>query len=402
MDATRLASERLSSMDSSERILITGATGFIGGRLVEVLAGRGARIRVATSDFRNCSRVSRFAVEMVKADLRDRDSLVNAVADCSVVFHVAYRFGGTADEERQANLGGTRVLAEAFLKNGGRRFVHISSVSAYGDPRDEELTEETPQRATADSYSDTKQKIEAALRELHRNRSLPVVILQPTIVYGPYGSTWTTPLLQQVRSNRVALPAGGLGLCNAVYVDDVVAAALLATERDVAVGEAFLISDTSPVTWREFYGAYEKMLGKHAVLDVDDEWMRAEEQLRRKRNSLYGKLRRELAQRPGAREYLLGLPPQRWLVAAARHLPSSAQAVLKSYYQSLWQQQAPSVDAGLPLFLPGPGLRELYAARARVRINKARDKLGYEPSFSLDRGMALTREWAQWANLLSA
>jgi nucleoside-diphosphate-sugar epimerase len=401
MDSTRPANEGLSLMDSNDRILITGATGFIGGRLLEVLADRGARIRVATSDFRNCSRVSRFAVEMVKADLRDHNSLVNAVSGCNVVFHLAYRFGGTATEERQANLDGTRALAEAFLKNGGRRFVHISSVSAYGDPRDEELTEETPQRATTDTYSATKQEIERPLRELHRNRGLAVTILQPTIVYGPYGSTWTTPLLGQVRSTRIALPAGGLGLCNAVYVDDVVAAAMLAVERDAAVGETFLISGASPITWREFYAAYEKMLGKQAVLDVDDNWIRTQERLQRKHDSLYGKLRRELARRPGARQYLLSLPPQSWLVAAAQQLPASAQAALKSYYRSLWQQQISS-DASLPLFLPGPELRKLYAARTHVHIDKARNKLGYNPAFDLDRGMALTKEWAAWANLLRA
>jgi nucleoside-diphosphate-sugar epimerase len=389
-------------MDNNNRILITGATGFIGGRLVEVLASRGARIRVTTSDFRNCSRVSRFALEIVKADLCDREASAKAVDGCSMVFHAAYRFKGSAEEQRQANVDGTLAIAEALLKNGGGRFIHISSVSAYGDPRDEELTEETPQRATSDSYSETKQEIEKALLSLHHKHGLAVAILQPTIVYGPYGSTWTTPLLEQVRSHRIALPAGGLGLCNAVYVDDVVAAALLAAERDAAVGEAFLISGASPVTWREFYGAYENMVDRRAVLDVDDQWVRAEERLRKKPNTLYGKLRHELAQRPGARQYLLSLPPQSWLVAAARHLPKSAQAVLKRYYQSLWQQQASSVGAGLPLFLPSPGLRELYAARTYVRIDKARSKLGYEPAFDLKRGMALTREWAGWANLLQA
>ena len=66
-------------MKDSDRILVTGATGFIGARLVETLARRGHRIRITTSDFRNCVRVARFPVELVKADLLDPASMARAV-----------------------------------------------------------------------------------------------------------------------------------------------------------------------------------------------------------------------------------------------------------------------------------------------------------------------------------
>jgi len=388
-------------MDRSDRILITGATGFLGGRLVEVLANRGLRIRVAASDFRNCARVSRFSVELVKADLRDHESLIRAAAGCSVVFHFAYRWGGTLNEQHQVNLNGTRTLAEAFLKNGGRRFVHISSFSAYGDPRDEELTEETPQRATTDAYSDTKQKIERVLRELHSNRGLPVTILQPTIVYGPYGTAWTTRLLEQVRTTRIALPTGGL--CNAVYVDDVISATILAAEREAAVGETFLISGSSPTTWRKFYAAYEKMLNKEAIIDFNDPQVKLEERRQRMRQSLPQQLRGALAKRPEIRKRLLNLPPQRWLIAGTRRLlPGPAKAKIRRGYESLWELPLNSSETRPPLFLPDEYWRALYTAQTRVRLDKARNKLGYNPAIDLDEGMARTAEWARWANLLSA
>jgi nucleoside-diphosphate-sugar epimerase len=349
-------------MDNYGRILVTGGTGFIGGRLVEVLAGRGAHIRVTTSEVRNRSRLAGLPVELVQANLLDHAALADAVIGCDVVFHFAYEFGGSAQDQQKANVEGTRALAEAFLKNGGRRFVHISSVSAYGAPDDGDLSEDTPPKPTENAYSNTKLKIDRLLRDLHQTRGMPVAIVQPTIVYGPFGSTWTTRLLEQVRSCRIVLPSNGTGLCNAVYVDDVVAASMLTAEADAAVGEAFLISGSSPTTWREFYSAYERMLGKQAILALDDQQMCDEEEFERRRNSIYGRFRRKLA-------------------------------------RSLWKEVPPKF--GLPLYLPDPGTRALYAAQTIVRIDKARNKLGYRPAFDLDHGMALTREWAQRANLLS-
>ena len=359
-------------MDHNDRVLITGATGFIGGRLVEMLASRGVRIRAATSNLRNCARVARLPVEIVQADLSDHGALARAAVGCNIVFHAAYRFGGDAKQQK-VNLDGTRALAEAFLKHGGRRFVHVSSMSAYGDPHDEELTEATPQRPSAEPYSDTKLKIEQLLLELHRTRALPVTILQPAIVYGPYGGIWTTPLLDQVRSTRIALPAGGLGLCNAVYIDDVVSALMLAAERDSAIGETFLISGSSPTTWRDFYGAYEKMLDKQAVVILDDAQLQLE----------------ELRQRKG------------WILRGARRLlPDTVKTILKPYYRSLRRALADVSIDNRPLFLPTGQLRALYASKTHIRIDKAREKLGYSPAFDLERGMARTAEWARQANLL--
>ena len=387
-------------MTREDRILVTGGSGFIGGRLVEVLASRGMRIRVATSDFRHCARISRFPIELVKADLSDHGALADAVTGCSVVFHAAYRSGGTPEHERRFNLDGTRALAEAFLKAGGRRFVYFSSVTAYGEPRDGQISERSPQRPTREVYGDVKQRIEQSLRELHRNRGLAVTILQPTIVYGPYGYYFTICLLEEVRSTRIALPVGGL--CNAVYVDDVVFAATLAAELDIAVGETFIVSGSSPTTWREFYGSYEKMLNREFVVELDDAQMKIEERRQRMDQSLTHQLLRALAERPEIRERFVNLPPQRWLLACARrYLPDRAKAILKGGFNSFRQFPSEAPDTSPPAFVHDGFWRALYAAKSHALIDKARRQLGYDPAYNLDEGMARTAEWARWANFLS-
>jgi nucleoside-diphosphate-sugar epimerase len=367
-------------MDHNDFILVTGASGFIGGRLVELLAQRGLRVRAAISSARNVARISRLNVEVVEADLADHAALSRAVADCSVVFHVAYRFGGTTKQQK-INLDGSRILAEAFLKEGGRRFLHVSSMSAYGDPCDGKLTEHSPQRSTREPYSSTKQDIERLLINLHRSHGLPVTILQPAIVYGPHGSIWTTPLLKQVRTMRIALPGGGLGLCNAVYVDDVVSALIAAADCDRAVGEKFLISGPRPVTWREFYRHYENMVGKSSVIDPEEA------------ESLFQKsILRRLSEKP----------PQKWLLAAARRcLPGNLRSRIKRGVGSLAQRGGTERPSRPEVFVPQGQLYLLYASKTHIHIDKARALLGYEPGFDLNRGMAYTADWARSANLLA-
>jgi nucleoside-diphosphate-sugar epimerase len=370
-------------MDYNDRILITGGTGFIGGRLAQVLANQGYRLRIATRDFRNRARVADYPVEFVRADLGDHASLIHAVTGCSVVFHFGYQFGGHPDDERRINFEGTRALAEAFQSKGGRRFVHISSITAYGDPCDGEITEDSPQRPSRDAYGTIKQEIELMLLRLHHTRGLPVTILQPTIVYGPHGYFFTIRPLEELRSARIGLPVGGL--CNAVYVDDVVSAAILAAEREAAIGEKFIISGLSPTTWRRFYGAYEEMLNKEAVVELNDEHMRLKEH------------------RQGKSRAMLELPPCKWLLAGSRRvLPNSVKAAIKRKLETLWNTQAEPEEGAQGLYLHEGFWRALYAAKSHARIDKARSQLGYDPAYNLVDGMALTAEWARSANLIPA
>lgn len=384
-------------MDRNDLILVTGGTGFIGGRLVEALVARGLRVRVATSDFRRCAQVSRFPIEIVRADLDDYASLVRAVAGCTVIFHAAHRFGGP--DERKVNLDGTRVLAEAFLDQRGRRFVYLSSIEAYGEQRDGDITEATPRRPGREAYGNTKHDIEQVLLDLHQNRGMGVSILQPTIVYGPYGHFFTVRPLEELRSPSVALPNGGI--CNAVYVDDVVTAMILAAEREAAIGETFIISGAEPTTWRKFYGAYENMLNRKAVIELDEDELKREERRQGQNLSLMSKIRHELAKRPGLRKRLLNLPPQRWLLASGRRLlPESAKVTFQRNYERFWDISLGSSEADERPLLLGHAWNSIYASKYCARIEKAREKLGYDPAFDLEAGMARTADWARWANLL--
>ncbi len=386
-------------MKPNDLVLVTGASGFIGGRVVEKLVQEhGARVRVLAPHFGHCSRVARFRVELRRGDLADPASLTAACEGVKTVFHLAY-----SGKSREANLTGARHLGEAALAAGVERFVHVSSVAVYGETAPGPLEESMPHSRISDDYSATKAAVEDALLALHREKKLPLVVLQPTVVYGPFGEPWTGRSIRQVKSGRLVLPAQGEGVCNAVYVDDVADACALAATRNDVIGQCFLISGPVAVTWAEFYRAFERMAGVTSVTPMDSEAVREAMRRANDEKSLPIALLAAVWRRPHIMRRLQAIPPVRWAFkAGGAMLPSATKANLRRRLDPPWEDPARKLAPGTPpLVLPDLFLWHLYASRTTVRIDKARRLLGYAPQFDLARGMALTAAWAEWAGLIS-
>src|SRR5271170_5704483 len=126
-------------------VFVTGATGFVGSHVAQVLAEQGADLRLlirSSSDPRN---IQGLKADRVIGDLRDPESVEKAMAGCDVVFHVAadYRLWVRDPEQMyQANVEGTRIILQAARKNGVRRVVHTSSVATMGFTSNGHLADE--------------------------------------------------------------------------------------------------------------------------------------------------------------------------------------------------------------------------------------------------------------------
>jgi nucleoside-diphosphate-sugar epimerase len=279
----------------------------------------------------------------------------------------------------------------------------------YGRTADGDLDETAPRRRFGNAYSDSKLAAERlALREARAGR-VPVVVLQPTAVYGPFGGVWTAQVLATLRAGRVILVDGGLGLCNAVYVDDLVDAMLAAATGDGVVGEAFLVSDGEPVPWRDFYGCFERMLGERRTVAMSADEARAHyRRARRRVPALLPELLATVRRDEGARDRLLAtreLLALRELASAV--LPEALQQRIKS--RLLRGGATPGAGPGDaaraaagedPIHPLTPQMIGFYRTRTRVRIGKARRVLGWSPAHTLAAGMAKTEAWARWADLL--
>jgi nucleoside-diphosphate-sugar epimerase len=279
---------------------------------------------------------------------------------------------------------GSRNVAQAVLQHKVRSLVYVSSISVYEPMEDGDLDETAPKKPSGWTYPDTKKKAERVMLELHSRHGLPVVVVQPTIVYGPFVKGWTQGPVNQLKSGTVILPDEGAGLCNAVYIDDVADSLILAATNPNAIGETFLISGLEPVIWREFYRAYEAMLGITATrymsaLEIQARYNKLNNRLQR---AITGTLKRLIKKSPSP-----VISAGNWL---KEHSPLVAR-ILRHY----------GVDGGSGgprEFIPNPQRLALFRSKARVRIDQAREVLGYEPRFDLQSGMEHTAMYVQWVN----
>jgi nucleoside-diphosphate-sugar epimerase len=239
-------------------------------------------------------------------------------------------------DARSVNVGGTRHILEAALRMGVCRVVHVSSSIVYS-PWPDGVVDETFPRVpdgTGTSYHDTKLESEELALGYHRQYGLSVVVVQPVAVYGPWAQAWTLDVLGQLVQNTVLLVGGATAYHNFVYVDDVASGLVLAAEADSVSGESYLIGGSEKILIRDFYARYEQMLGVQSAVIVS---------------------RRELEGRVD-----LG---------------------------SLYRERGLSMEKA-------PLIAGTFTTSTYFSIEKARRSLGYEPRFSFDRGMELTRQWA--------
>ena len=329
------------------RVAVTGAGGFIGRRLADMLEQSGAEV---------------LRITRRRPPLDDAPRLAAALAGCTAVVHCAFDAYNDAVNLRMAETVG-QVCAASRI-----RVVHISTAAVYEPLPDGVLTEAASTGAPGTSYKATKLAIEDRLTNLVATRGLDLVVLQPTIVYGAAGGAWTDGPRRELLTGEVWLPDAGRGLGNAVHVDDVCRAAMAACEAPLPSGERLLVSGPAPVTWQAFLGAYQLMLGTDSLR----------------------------LQPPGrCFDRVAASPPP----AAARHglkrlLLGRLGAVGRTRVNYLVQLARLKL-LGRRIRHADGAKRALYEARCRVSTGKAERLIGFRPQIDLAGGMAATRDYIE-------
>ncbi|MDD5556032.1 MAG: NAD-dependent epimerase/dehydratase family protein [bacterium] len=244
------------------RVLVTGGTGFTGGRLCRRLAALGHRVRAVVRSPERAAPLREAGVEVVPGDLGDGRSLAAAAAGCEVVYHIAaaYRQENLTDAEFAAvNVEGTGRMLEAARAAGAARFVHCSTVGVHGHVARPPADESAP-FSPGDVYQATKAAGERLAAAFFRDRGLPGVIFRPVGIYGP-GDTRFLKLFRHIRSGRFRMIGSGRALYHLTYIDDLVDGIVLCGTRPEAVGNTYILGGEGYMTLNELAATIARVLG---------------------------------------------------------------------------------------------------------------------------------------------
>jgi nucleoside-diphosphate-sugar epimerase len=235
---------------SDGTILVTGASGFVGGHLAASLAASGHVLRLL-------SRTAPAAPlggpgEWFQGNISDKERVRQAMRGVDTVFHAAALAPGRGSDRDvwETNVDGTRNIVEASLAAGVKRLVFLSSVAAYKPPLQPVVSEDAP-LGGADMYGRSKCAAEELVCRECAGR-LAYVILRPCQVYGPHDRTgFTSRLLRLLRLPVLPVAAASEGDFSLVHVDDLIAALLAAGDRTGLREGVFNIASASRTSLRQ-------------------------------------------------------------------------------------------------------------------------------------------------------
>jgi nucleoside-diphosphate-sugar epimerase len=337
------------------RVAILGANGFIGNRTVEILHALGQYdVRPVVRRASAAALPRRFDLDVRVADGRDGAALAAAFQGCdSVIVSLA--------ADPATITGVIDPIHQAAREVGVRRLIYLSSASVHGQapiPGTDENAPLSDRQPLA--YNNAKVAAEVRLERLNRSGGPETVILRPGIVFGPR-SQWIGGWADEVLSGSAYLVDGAKGLCNAIYVDDVVHAITLAMMEPKAPGRAYLLGQREQVTWRDLYAPVCEALG----IEID---------------SLPDFASSVARPEPGTRPS----PLRRFI---RRRVPKSVRAGLQSAVRHRAADK-PFVSIERA---------QLQTAQYVPPWTRARDELGYEPLVSFQDGLRHSIKWLAFA-----
>jgi len=318
------------------KVLVTGASGFIGSALCEELGRQGHNIR--GFDLSPPPDDLAVPVEFVQGDVTDPASCEGAVQGCDAICHLAARVGdwGPRSSYFAVNVGGTEALLGAARAAGVGRFVLVSSLAVHHYSGHTQGDEDTPRDSTINAYALSKIAAEDLLRE--QAGPMEWVIVRPGVFpFGPRDLTSFVHMAAVAERGGLGTIGGGKAVVTTAYVENLARGLRLAVEHPDAANQTFVMGDPEPVSWRELF---HKLA---AALDA-----------------------------PPPR---LGLP---------KGLAYPVAAAMEFTYRTLGIRSAPLLTR----------YRVLLAARdCHFTSRKATELLGYQPTVGFDEGLARTVAW---------
>ena len=368
---------------SADRYLLTGATGFIGTRLVERLSETpDARLRCLLRSYRRAAGVARFPVELIRQDLGDVEAIRQSMRGVRYVVHLAYGNDGPDEARGKTTIAGTQNVVEAAIAEGVESIVVLSTLWVFGLPDSPaEINETAPYRPYGGRYATDKAEMEKwCLQRAKTSGKTRFILLNPGNVYGPHGYAYTELPLTLASRKAFAWVDGGTGQCHYNHVDNLVDAIFLACKTEAAHGQRFIIFDDR-LSWKAFL---TPLLGPLA--DTVPSMTQQEIETVSVAKVSLTDLARAIVSNAEIRSIARHIPMVKWLYDKGRNRVALASVNPATAAPAVVDE--PSTEA-VPTWLA-----ELYpASTTRFSAKKAHDILGWKPRISVEAGTRLTRDW---------
>ncbi|MEQ6901510.1 NAD-dependent epimerase/dehydratase family protein [Nocardioides sp. YIM 152588] len=321
-----------------QHVFITGANGFIGRAMAERFRALGATVT-------GVDLVADPEHGVIAGDITRPEEWADALDGVDVVIHTAALLGAAYSLERawHVNVLGTQRVLRAAVDAGARRFIHFSSIMAYGFSFPDGADETYPVHIEYDPYTDTKVNSEAVVLAAHTAGEIDVTVIRPGDVWGP-GSVWVrSPIAEMVKPTGFPLPNGGKGVFTPVYIDNFVdGMVLVLAHAEETRGHIYNLTDGIGMPCRDFFGRLADMSGGKVV-----------------------------------------------------YLPMRIAAPLANLVGALIRRTGTHSDLAA-------GTMHMLNRTGTTSIEKARKRLGYEPLVTFEDGMERVEEWARESGLISA
>ena len=247
------------------KVLVTGASGFLGGHVAELLSKRGDQVRALVRKTSNRKHLEGLSnVEIFEGTVEDADRMREGVEGVDAIVHAAGLVKARSkDEFFTVNVGGTSNLIQAARGGRLKRFVYVSSLQACGpspDGRPISVEQENP----IDSYGRSKLAAEKVV--LSAKNDIPVIILRPGAIYGPRDGE-IFEAFKTIQRGLLPLVAGGAAKAVWIYATDCAQACVRAVDADVPSGRTYFVDDgCGPIDQRQMLADAERALGKRALV----------------------------------------------------------------------------------------------------------------------------------------
>ena len=252
--------------------LLTGATGLLGSHIAAKLRAAGRDVRALVRGSSDTSFLDSIGVAKAIGDITDADSLAAALDGVETVYHVAARVGdwGPWEEFVAVTINGTRNMIQVAARAGVKRFLHISSISAYGHPNGKGLVldETAPLGYNLHKwsyYSRAKVEAEKTVWAAHEQGDVPVTVIRPSWLYGERDRASMPRLIRAIGAGKGKLIGDGSNRLNLTYAGNEADGCILAAESPKAVGQAYNLCNDGEITQAEYLNKIAASIGAKPV-----------------------------------------------------------------------------------------------------------------------------------------